>query len=130
VAAYHSAYRHDVSGRDGGLAQRGGAAVQRLVEGGKRREKSVFEAMGGRPGARQRPAGTGERDKLNIVKSEQWWTGPNAAPMAIAVSRCDQSMANASSLPVLTTVHASSTYVLTRAGMPTQRRVREARDTS
>src|SRR5215831_8057896 len=42
VAAYHSAYRHDVSGRDGGRAQRGGAAVRRLVEGGKSREKGVF----------------------------------------------------------------------------------------
>ena len=104
--------------------------MQRLVEGSKSREKRVFEAMGGRPGARQRPAGTGERDKLNIVKSEPWWTGPHAAPMAIAVSRCYQSMANASFPPVLTTVHASSTYVWTRAGMPAQRRVREARGTS
>ena len=33
---------------------------------------------------------------------------------------------NASSPPVLTTAHASSTYVLTRAGIPTQRMVREA----
>ena len=33
---------------------------------------------------------------------------------------------NASSPPVLTTVHASSTYVLTRGGMPPQRMVREA----
>ena len=31
--------------------------------------------------------------------------------------------------PVLTTAHASYTYVWTRAGMPTQRIVREARDT-
>ena len=33
---------------------------------------------------------------------------------------------NASSPPVLTTANASSTYVWTRAGMPTQRMVREA----
>src|SRR5215831_11071938 len=33
---------------------------------------------------------------------------------------------NASSPPVLTTAHASSTYVWTRAGMPIQRMVREA----
>src|SRR5215467_10408862 len=37
--------------------------------------------------------------------------------------------AHASAPPVLTTAHASSTYVWIRAGMPTQRSVREARDT-
>src|SRR5215831_7389852 len=88
AAAPHSAYRDDVPERHGDQAQLGSAAVRRLVEGGK----------------------------LSIVKSEQWWMGPNAAPIVIAASRYYQRTANASAPPVLTTAHASFTYVWTRAG--------------
>jgi len=42
AAPPHSAYRDGVPGRHGGRAQLGGAAVRRLVQGSKRREKGVF----------------------------------------------------------------------------------------
>src|SRR5215467_11254498 len=73
-----------------------------------------------------RDALTGERAKRRIVQEAQRWTGPTAARMAIAASRGGQRTAHVSSPQVLTTAHASSTYMSTRAGMPPLRRVREA----
>jgi hypothetical protein len=51
------------------------------------------------------------------------WHAPRRLTARIVMPPRD---GNASSPPVLTTAHASSTYVWTRAGMPTQRMVREA----
>jgi hypothetical protein len=51
------------------------------------------------------------------------WHAPRRLTARIVMPPRD---GNASSPPVLTTANASSTYVWTRAGMPTQRMVREA----
>src|SRR5215467_11511426 len=58
----------------------------------------------------------------NLILENQWLASFNFP----VFGSLRQSPTHASSPPVLTTAHASSTYVWTRADMPTQRRVRAA----
>ena len=70
-----------------------------------------------------RPAGTGEHAKRRIVTEEQWWTGPHATLLAIVASRSGQRTTHASTWVDNGARLLYTQYVVTRAGMPTQRRV-------